>query len=45
MASITRNGTSETDRYLPDHYNAELLDGKRACKKALLEEFGMPADQ
>jgi starch synthase len=34
----------ETDRYLPERYGAESFVGKLGCKKALLAEFGMPAD-
>ncbi len=33
----------ETDRYLPSVYSADSLEGKRMCKKALLEEFGLDA--
>ena len=32
----------ETDRYLPHPYSAANLEGKLACKKALLEEFNLP---
>ena len=34
-----------TDRHLPHNYTAETLEGKLACKKALLEEFHLPTDQ
>lgn len=35
----------ETDRYIPQRYNADTLDGKLACKKALLEDFNLPTDE
>jgi starch synthase len=31
-----------SDPYLPAHYTAEDLTGKRICKRALLERFGLP---
>ena len=34
----------ETDRYIKAHYSAEDLSGKKECKKALLQEFGLAAD-
>lgn len=34
----------EVDQFIPAHYSAGDLGGKRACKRALLEEFGLPAD-
>jgi starch synthase len=34
----------ETDRNLPAHYSAQDLEGKQACKRALLAEFGLPTD-
>jgi len=34
----------ETDPYLPAHYSATDLSGKRTCKQALLREFGLPAE-
>jgi starch synthase len=34
----------ETDKFLAAHYSAAALAGKRACKQALLEEMGLPAD-
>jgi starch synthase len=33
-----------TDRHLAGHYFASDLAGKRACKRALLEEMGLPLD-
>lgn len=33
-----------TDPHLPAHYDAGNLDGKRACKLALLREFSLPED-
>lgn len=34
----------EVDPYLPAHYSAADLSGKRACKRALLEELGLPTN-
>jgi starch synthase len=34
----------ETDVDLPAHFNRENLDGKRECKRALLDEFHLPVD-
>lgn len=34
----------ETDRHIAAHYSEVDLAGKRACKKDLLREFGLPAD-
>ena len=34
-----------TDRYIPHHYDAATLEGKLACKQALLEEFNLPTDE
>ncbi len=31
-----------TDKYLPAHYTPEDLNGKRECKRALLQEMGLP---
>ncbi|MGI8640432.1 MAG: glycogen synthase [Pyrinomonadaceae bacterium] len=33
-----------TDKVLPAHFNAQNLDGKRDCKRALLENFLLPVD-
>jgi len=33
----------ETDKFLAANYSADKLDGKRACKKDLLEQFRLPA--
>ena len=33
----------ETDKFLAAHYSAGNLEGKRACKKDLLEQFHLPA--
>ena len=33
----------ERDTLIPARYSAEDLSGKRACKAALIEEFGLPA--
>jgi len=32
----------QTDRFLPARYGPEDLTGKRACREALLREFGLP---
>ena len=34
----------ETDKFLPAHYSAADLTGKRECKRALLEELGLDGD-
>jgi starch synthase len=34
----------ETDPYIAEHYSVDDLSGKRECKRALLEEFGLPLD-
>jgi starch synthase len=33
------------DTHLPARYDAHALSGKRACKRALLEHYGLPADE
>jgi starch synthase len=35
----------EGDPYIPRNYTAESLEGKRECKRSLLAEFGLPADE
>jgi starch synthase len=32
------------DPYIPAHYSADDLSGKKECKKALLKEFGLASD-
>jgi starch synthase len=39
-----RDWNPETDPLIPARYSAEDLSGKRACKEALLAEFGLPHD-
>ncbi len=34
----------ETDRHLAKNFSVDDLSGKRDCKRALLQEFGLPAD-
>ncbi|HLY18466.1 MAG TPA: glycogen synthase GlgA [Bryobacteraceae bacterium] len=34
----------ETDRFIAAHYSAADLSGKRACKRDLVTEFGLPAE-
>ncbi len=34
----------ETDPEIPAHFNIDDLNGKRECKRALLETFSLPAD-
>lgn len=34
----------ETDPELPAHYNPRNLDGKRTCKRVLLEQFSLPVN-
>jgi starch synthase len=38
-----RDWNPETDPLIPARYSAADLAGKRICKQALLEEFGLPA--
>ncbi len=38
-----REWSPEVDSYIPAHYSAEDLSGKRICKQELLAEFGLPA--
>jgi starch synthase len=38
----TREWDPASDRWLPAHYEAERMDGKRECKRALLQRFGLP---
>jgi len=33
------------DQYLPAHFTSSEMDGKRACKAALLNEFGLPPER
>ena len=35
----------EHDAFLPANYSVDSLDGKTACKRALLDEFGLPATE
>jgi len=37
-----REWSPEQDPHLPARYSADDLSGKRACKRQLLEEFGLP---
>lgn len=34
----------EVDTLIPQRYSAQNLEGKKACKRALLEGFGLPSD-
>jgi starch synthase len=34
----------EHDKYIPRNYGIDSLDGKRDCKRGLLETFGLPTD-
>jgi starch synthase len=38
----TRTWNPATDPLLPEHYGPDALDGKRSCKRALLERFHLP---
>lgn len=34
----------EADTFIPQHYSAQNMEGKKVCKRALLESFGLPTD-
>ncbi|HEV2205727.1 MAG TPA: glycogen synthase GlgA, partial [Candidatus Acidoferrales bacterium] len=34
----------EADTFIPQHYSAQNMKGKKVCKRALLESFGLPTD-
>lgn len=34
----------EADTFIPKHYSAQNLEGKKDCKRALLEGFALPSD-
>jgi starch synthase len=34
----------EADTFIPQHYSAQNLEGKKVCKRALLESFDLPSD-
>ena len=38
-----REWSPETDRFIARNYSAADLSGKQVCKRALLEEFGLPS--
>ena len=38
----TRVWNPASDEWLPARYDADRLDGKRECKRALLQRFGLP---
>ena len=38
----TETWNPATDKHLPAHFDADQLDGKRVCKRALLERFALP---
>ncbi len=35
----------ERDRYIPANYSVNALQGKTECKRALLQQFGLPTNQ
>src|SRR5260370_34400392 len=34
----------EVDQYIAEHYSVEDLSGKKQCKQALLEQYGLPLE-
>ena len=43
-AWITTSGIPSSDPHIAHNYSARDLSGKRACKQALLAEYGLPQD-